>query len=102
MTLEEIKEAKASRNRIENLSKYKLCEIDLDSYIESICIRLAHKYFKIDNTFCVFVDLPVRHDIFSDSFENQLEKLFITKSKEITSIESIEYYGIDNIVFNKK
>lgn len=104
MTLEEIKEAKATQDKADSLFRHRCFQVkNWDLYLENMCIELAQKYFQIDtNTFLVYIaNYAYDSLIFNDSYKNKIENFFYEKSKEFTNLESIEFYEINHIVFNK-
>lgn len=105
MTLDEIKEAKVAQGKADSIFRHRCFQIkNWETYLENICKEIALKYFQIDtDTFLVYIaDYAYDSLMFEDSYKNEIENYFFEKSKEFTNLESVEFYGINHIVFNKK
>ncbi len=100
MTLEEIRKAKKIQQTIERSCTDLFLITDKREEVEDICIELANKYFHVESGFLVYVE--VSKDDFKIDLSKELEKAFKKKSHNLKSIDSIEYYGIKNIMFNGK
>lgn len=100
MTLEEIREAKKIQQNLDCRLTDQFLFTDKRIEIEDICIELANKYFDTKPGFLVYAE--VSGDDFKIDLSKELEKAFKKKSDDLKYIESIEYYGIKDIIFNGK